>query len=617
MGERLIPDPIELELGLDIPVDLPADCTARSSQLREQAAVPLQTPWPSFSIVVPTFQRRNVVCDTVRAISQTRYSGSVELIVVVDGSTDGTLEALRSIACPFPIRIVGQQNEGASRARNRGAAQAVHDVILFLDDDMIAEPDLVQEHGRLYLQGVDAVIGDVTIHPGSPPGFLPHSVARGVASSPVRTPLTPFDILTGQLSVRRSEFRRLGGFDPALTSRSAFGNEDADFGIRLLAQCDVRYCRNAKSRQLYVVTPRQYMQRAARAATADLEFARKHPEFAERLFELKGATRPLTRFVYWPLSRIPFMADWLGAVAVRLAERAQKTPFRTNRVLARFFSGARATLYWSALRARGWPRTSRHVLVLCYHAIGDFSDDPVLAPYSVPRKLFVEHLDSLRERAYTFIDPDELAALLSAGAPVPKRSVLLTFDDGYSEHLEIAREELADRGIKSVVFAVTGLETNEWDRRSGGRTLGLLGPEEHRLAAAFGIEIGSHSRTHQLLPKLSDIELTAEIEGSVEELAARGLPRPRFFAYPYGARNEACLKAVEKAGFLAAFGPRQSRVSSGSPIFDLPRVHIVAADRGWRFRAKTACPSAFAWSVRVTDAIRRRLPRLERSRRAG
>jgi hypothetical protein len=138
-------------------------------------------------------------------------------------------------------------------------------VILFLDDDMIAQPGLIEEHARIYREGADAVIGDVRIDPQSPPGFLPHSVARGIASSPVQWPLRPFDILSGQLSVRRTVFEVLGGFDPALTAGPAFGNEDADFGARLLVGHDVRHNAAAVTLQRYVVTPRDYMRRASSA----------------------------------------------------------------------------------------------------------------------------------------------------------------------------------------------------------------------------------------------------------------------------------------------------------------------------------------------------------------
>jgi glycosyltransferase involved in cell wall biosynthesis len=112
--------------------------------------------WPSFSIVIPTFQRRDVVCAAARALAAVRYRGRIELIVVVDGSTDGTADDLRAIDMPFPVNVVEQPNGGASAARNLGAALAGNDILLFLDDDMIAEPDLVEQHARLHREGANA-----------------------------------------------------------------------------------------------------------------------------------------------------------------------------------------------------------------------------------------------------------------------------------------------------------------------------------------------------------------------------------------------------------------------------------------------------------------------------
>ena len=66
------------------------------------------SPLPSFSIIVPTYQRRDVVCDTVRAFCRLTYEGPVEIIVVVDGSTDGTAAALAVLDCPFPLRVIEQ-----------------------------------------------------------------------------------------------------------------------------------------------------------------------------------------------------------------------------------------------------------------------------------------------------------------------------------------------------------------------------------------------------------------------------------------------------------------------------------------------------------------------------
>jgi peptidoglycan/xylan/chitin deacetylase (PgdA/CDA1 family) len=137
--------------------------------------------------------------------------------------------------------------------------------------------------------------------------------------------------------------------------------------------------------------------------------------------------------------------------------------------------------------------------------------------------------------------------------------------------------------------------------------LELLDAEALRELASAGVEIGSHSRTHRLMPLLNVRELTGETAGSADDLAGRGVPRPRFFAYPYGARNAAAMNAVAKAGFLAAFGQRPARLRRSSPVYDLPRVEILSTDRGWRFRLKTAAPATYSFVVRKRDALSRRV----------
>lgn len=570
-----------------------ADAGARTpSRKRAPAAA-----WPTFSIVIPTYQRREVVREAVRALGQLKYEGEVVVIVVIDGSTDGTAAALSKIALPFPMTIVEQPNRGAADARNRGAALAQSDVILFLDDDMIADADLLEQHGRLHREGADAVIGDTPIHSSSPPGFLAESVARWITASRVRSPLSPFDIFSGQLSVRRAVFQELGGFDTVLTSGAAFGNEDAELGVRLLAKYDVRHNPAAISRQVYVVSPREFMDRAGLAAAADVRFIRKHPGLASELLERKGFSRPLTRLVYRPLARIPLIAGLLAGMAVRVADGALKTPAKSNRIIARFFSGARSLAYWSALQESGWLPSSGRLLVLCYHAIEDQSDDPVLAPYGVPPKRFVDQLDSLTRRGFSFISPDQLAAFVRSKAPLPRRPVLLTFDDGHAGLLDVARNQLRPRGIQALAFVVTNVPsgTNEWDQAYGARTLRLLTNEERKETESLGVEIGSHSRTHREMPLLTDRERRLEARGSSADLVSAGLRPPRFFAYPFGARNEDSRKAVAEAGFLAAFGLSYRRASQASDVFDLPRVMILSTDGNRRFWMKTAAPDIVRW----------------------
>ena len=567
---------------------------------------------PSFSIVIPTFQRRTVVCDAVRALARLKYAGPFEVIVVIDGSTDGTAAALAQLDVPFSLRIIEQPNGGASHARNRGAAEAANEIILFLDDDMISDPDLLEEHARMYRLGADAVIGETPTHPDSAPGFLSDGVRRWIDQVQVASPISHWDVFTGQLSVRRSVFDTIGGFDEDYTTATAFSNEDADLGVRLVSRFNVLHNPRAITHQRYVVSPREYMGRAPKAVAGDLHFLSKHPQFSRDVFEARGLRTPLARFAYIPLSRTPLVRRFLPRLAVLAAEIALKTRFRSNRLLARFFSGSRWVAYWAAfLDQCRLPGTER-LLVLGYHAIQDQSADPILSPYGVVPEIFAEHLDYLSSAGFSFVTPDELANFLQHRAPLPKRPILLTFDDCYEDLLQIARDVLRPRNIQAIAFAVTAMEsgTNEWDQAYGAARLRLLSGTQLCALAALGVEIGSHSRTHPEMPLLDAPQQAEETAGSASDLMAYGLPRPRFFAYPYGAADEASIRAVRNAGYIAGFGCETGCITAGSDPLYLPRVVILASDIGWRFRFKSAAPRLFSDLTTLYYGNRNRLRRI-------
>lgn len=531
---------------------------------------------------------------SVQALADARYAGELEIIVVIDGSTDGTAHALAQLSLAVPLRMVEQPNRGAANARNRAAAEATHDILLFLDDDMLCARDVIEEHARFHLAGADAVVGDVRRDPASPPGFMADSNEAWLRRSH-NGPLTLFDVWTGQLSIRRTVFEELGGFDERFTDQSAFANEDADLGIRLLARYDVRHNPAAISFQRYVVSPRELIRRAPLRAAGDVRLAAKHPQIVRSLFEARGISRWSTRFIFGPVSAVPLVPALWAALATPIANIGLRTPFRSSRTLSRFFLGARAALYWSALRRLGWYPLSTRVLVLGYHAVQDWSDNPALRRYAVPRKLFLEHLVSLSRRGFCFISPELFARYLIAEAPVPRRSVLLNFDDCYEDLPEVARDILQPRNIEAVAFAVTGLKTatNEWDRQDGSPARRLLQAAGLKHMQRFGVEIGAHSRTHRSLAGLGLQDLRNEIDGSAEDIEALDLPRARFFAYPFGDADENAREAVRAAGYRAAFGIRNGFVDPDSNRFDLERVIVHASDRGWRFHLRTEVPKLF------------------------
>jgi glycosyltransferase involved in cell wall biosynthesis len=321
----------------------------------------LANPGPAFSVIIPTWQRSNAVSEAVRALGKVTYGGPVEVIVVVDGSTDGTAEALAQLHCPVPLRVIEQDNRGLAAARNRGAAESSGEILFFLDDDMICEPDMLDQHARMYRDGADAVAGNIPLHPDSPPGILTEAIATA-AVLPAGTQIDPFHICGGQLSVTRVAFDALGGFDEEFCSDGAYGDEDVEFAIRLFDAYDVRHNPAAVSRQLNLVSAGDFMNRAKQLARADLRLIAKHPHIRKTLLRLRGNESRSARLLYWPASGIPLFPQLLAKAAVGACETLLKTRYRSSRVLARFFVAARWISYWSVLRQYAGSNAARELL---------------------------------------------------------------------------------------------------------------------------------------------------------------------------------------------------------------------------------------------------------------
>ncbi|MFL6135002.1 MAG: glycosyltransferase, partial [Nocardioidaceae bacterium] len=412
------------------------------------------------SVVVPTFQRCALVTQVVQALAA-QVAPPIEVVVVVDGSTDGTAQALAGLSAPFPVRVIEQPNAGAARARNRGAALARGELLLFLDDDMIAEPDLLVELGRVHARGADAVLGHIPAVAGSTTEFL----SRGLADWAVKRRerlvrnggvLTAGDLLTGQLSVRRDVFEALGGFDERFTKGGSFGGEDTDFGRRLFAEgYRVEFAPDAVSYQHYAVTPRAYLKQWHQAGAADVAYLRKHPDDFDEVYASKRPYTRSNRLVIRPLAAVPLVRSAVAAVArqvaVALAGRRPDAP-STSRI----FFKARNLEYWRGVAAAGGMPSARPFRVLCYHAVSDL-EGTTLAEYGVPASVLARHLRLLRRLGFRFLTMDEALRSLRGERGVPRRGVLVTFDDCYADLAYSGLPVLEDLGVPAVAFAVADL----------------------------------------------------------------------------------------------------------------------------------------------------------------
>jgi GT2 family glycosyltransferase len=190
---------------------------------------------PTISVVVPTYNRRERLHRVLTGLRDQTGTDSFEVVVVSDGSTDGTDEYLASGAAPLPVVAATQENQGPAAARNRGVELASGDLIVFLDDDVVPDPGLVaahrDAHGRL---GDDVVVIGPMLNPPdhdmSPWIEWEQSMLAKQYKAMLRGDweATARQFYTGNASLRREHFLAVGGFDTAF--RRA---EDVEMAYRL------------------------------------------------------------------------------------------------------------------------------------------------------------------------------------------------------------------------------------------------------------------------------------------------------------------------------------------------------------------------------------------------
>ncbi|HEU4325429.1 MAG TPA: exopolysaccharide biosynthesis glycosyltransferase EpsD [Roseiflexaceae bacterium] len=101
----------------------------------------------TLSVIIPTYNRLDRLRRVLAALEhQTVEPECFEVVVVVDGSTDGTDTFLAGYGGPLRLTPVFQPNSGVAAARNNGVARASGELILFIDDDVVPAPDLLAEH---------------------------------------------------------------------------------------------------------------------------------------------------------------------------------------------------------------------------------------------------------------------------------------------------------------------------------------------------------------------------------------------------------------------------------------------------------------------------------------
>jgi glycosyltransferase involved in cell wall biosynthesis len=244
---------------------------------------------PEITVIIPTFNRAQVLRETLKGYGRQSVRMNVfEVIVVDDGSTDETALVLEEAVktAPYQIRTHLQQNQGPGQARNWAIAKAQSPLVLITGDDIIPHENLLWEHLLRHSQSpadTKAVLGKVEWDPEAPVSFFMHFITevtnyqfgyhqiKNAESASFRF------FYTSNISLKTAFLRTHSGFHPAFI-HAAY--EDIELGYRL-EKCglEIAYQPRALGYHRHPVTLSSFCDRQYKAGQMSVVMAQLHPEF--------------------------------------------------------------------------------------------------------------------------------------------------------------------------------------------------------------------------------------------------------------------------------------------------------------------------------------------------
>jgi peptidoglycan/xylan/chitin deacetylase (PgdA/CDA1 family) len=234
------------------------------------------------------------------------------------------------------------------------------------------------------------------------------------------------------------------------------------------------------------------------------------------------------------------------------------------------------------------------VPILMYHEVAP-NPHPAFRRYSVTVRKFARQMRWLAVLGYQPIDMETLVRARRGDGSLPKRAVVITFDDGFQGCVDHAVPVLQTHGFTAVFYLVAGLmgETSRWLLPELGMALPLMGWDTAKALVAGGFQCGAHSLTHPRMAGLDPWRCRVELVEARQRLEDE-LGRPIVhLAYPYGSFDPTVRAAAAAAGYVTACSTRAGLSGADDDLLALRRVTIYGHDSLIDFACRLRTGTAF------------------------
>lgn len=203
---------------------------------------------------------------------------------------------------------------------------------------------------------------------------------------------------------------------------------------------------------------------------------------------------------------------------------------------------------------------SKGIPVLYYHSVRPTEDNELIIS---PEKL-KEQLEFLKSEGYKSLSLQEFSDYILNNAPVPEKSVLITFDDGYMDNYDNAFPVLKELNMKAVIFCITFKLDGSY----------YLSNDAIKEMTDYGIDIQSHTVNHDDLSSLNYQDTLTTLKNSKESLESITNSKIYAIAYPFGKFNDSTFDAAKSAGYTLGFITNTGLAKPSDDPLKLKRIYI-------------------------------------------